>query len=92
MEKDAYATKWFQSGFTVLATKRPVTDLAPLQFNFTAVSQNVLPRVMTSSIRITFFPLKQLGLKTKSAVGLQLFPAICPASESDVFVIAFNVA
>ena len=77
-----------QSGFIVLPTTNPVIDTAPNCLSSFAVDSSVRPRVITSSISITFFPTKKEPSNTNEAAGLSLFPAKYPDSLSTGFEIA----
>lgn len=50
-----------QSGLTVLARKRPLTMLAPFLVSLLVVCMNVMPLVMTSSMRMMFCRQRRLS-------------------------------
>ena len=71
-----------QSGLTVLARKRPLTMLAPFLVSLLVVCMNVMPLVMTSSMRMMFLPATSLVLMLKFSAGLVFLPVMWPDSWS----------
>ena len=71
-----------QSGLIVLARKSPITMLAPLLVSLLVVCMNVMPLVMTSSMRMMFLPATSLDLMLKFSAGFAFLPVMWPDSSS----------
>lgn len=77
-----YAVREIQSGLMVLAKNSPTTCFAPLSISLFAVLVKVVPRVITSSIKMTFLSMMSFFSIRKLSSGLLFLPPRCPGTSS----------